>query len=1150
MRTTAFVSSRHALIVACCLVAHGLGAQTPGGAVCLDGIDDFVQPSPIGWLTTLSNVQNSFTIEMWVKPNASRVTTAESVSGLSGTNSQRFAVFPDDANALYLDTNHASAGLSIGTNGISIFERTGTNYFPSPLVYNPFTPLTNWTHVALVYQSRQPRLYVNGTLVRNGITGVKVVHPSLNFGGGGSFGHFAGCIDEVRVWSVTRTGQEISLNRFGHVAVPQANLIGYWRFDELSGTTSTNLADPALNSTLMNGVTREDSGALFRPVATTIGASNVTATTAEIYGEVTPNNSSTLATLRYGLNTSVLTLGVNTNVGSGLVPVPVMASLGGLQPGALYYFRQDASGVTSVTGELLTFQTDPLPPEAFTLAASSITPTSAVLNSSITANGLETTAWFQWGLTTTNLDNISETFAVGGGGVGISVQLPLSNLVAGLNYYYRIFATNELGATNGFLSSFTTPLFTQFTVPLNGLIDGQLAWGDYNGDQRLDLVMTGTDAGSFPRTILLTNSGTSFTTSLSLTGMTESAVGWSDYDGDGDLDLAVAGRSNQSGGARPLALLFHNSGTGFIVTNPFPFSYQSALAWGDYDNDGRQDMLMAGSGDTSTNTWLLRNTPAGFIDVGAPFPGVVKGALAWGDYDNDGWLDVAIAGNHPTGRLFQVWRNVRGSLTNIGADLPGLIDASVAWGDFDNDGLLDLAFTGTSLTNLHCDVWRNTGSGFTHFAALTKVTFGSVSWGDYDNDGWLDLLLTGLASSVPVTDLFRNDGGTNFIKIAKQIAPLTSVQRSSGEWGDFDNDGRLDVAVLGIDGTSVRQIDVWRSHTPLTNTPPGAPSNLVATLLGANSALLTWDAATDAQTPATGLSYNVSIGTTPGGNQVMPSLALSNGFRLVPANGTLRRQPFAIVTNVTWGKGPFYWSVQAVDSALAGGPFAHSVLVGPPDVLTWPASNVGSNSATVNATVNPGNIATVAWFQYGLTPGFGESTSPTNLTGGMPVPISADLTNLFLGATYFFRAVATNLGGVSYGEKFTFTPAVPPEPFTLAADGFTTNFNAAIHGTVSPGGIPTTVFFEYGLTTGYGNTTPVMNVGNGTNAVPVTAALSGLSLGGLYHYRTVSSNALGVTYGPDVTFGVNLIPGDLNFDGEVSLEELNFIIQYYRRLLP
>lgn len=107
-------------------------------------------------------------------------------------------------------------------------------------------------------------------------------------------------------------------------------------------------------------------------------------------------------------------------------------------------------------------------------------------------------------------------------------------------------------------------------------------------------------------------------------------------------------------------------------------------------------------------------------------------------------------------------------------------------------------------------------------------------------------------------------------------------------------------------------------------------------------------------------------------------------------------------------------------------------------------------------------------------------------------------------------AVRTESGGVE--------PA-PPEATTLTADDVAPG-TATLRGRVVPNGATTTVWFEYGLTTDYGMTTPEVDAGGGFSAVSVDAALNGLELLQTYHYRVVAKNEIGTTTGEDESFEV------------------------------
>src|SRR6185369_7154317 len=86
----------------------------------------------------------------------------------------------------------------------------------------------------------------------------------------------------------------------------------------------------------------------------------------------------------------------------------------------------------------------------------------------------------------------------------------------------------------------------------------------------------------------------------------------------------------------------------------------ASVAWGDYDNDGRLDILVSGDAGTFTGGWLTevwRNTGSGFVNINAGLP-AVGGSAVWGDYDNDGRLDILLVGRDSNSQVFgQVWRN-------------------------------------------------------------------------------------------------------------------------------------------------------------------------------------------------------------------------------------------------------------------------------------------------------------------------------------------------------------------------------------------------------------------------------------------------------------------------------------------------------------
>ena len=188
-------------------------------------------------------------------------------------------------------------------------------------------------------------------------------------------------------------------------------------------------------------------------------------------------------------------------------------------------------------------------------------------------------------------------------------------------------------------------------------------------------------------------------------------------------------------------------------------------------------------------------------------------------------------------------------------------------------------------------------------------------------------------------------------------------------------------------------------------------------------------------------------------------------------------------------------------------------------VTTNPATYVASFSATLNGSVDPNGLTTSVYFQYGTTTGYGFTTAPHTKTGNTPQSVSANISGLTASTTYHFRIVATNSAGTWYGRDRTFTtlsatgfPVVTSNPATSIA-----SHSARLNGTVNPHGLSTTVYFQYGRTTSYGNRTPNQTK-TGNNYQNVFANISGLSAHTTYHFRIVATNSVGTRYGRDRTF--------------------------------
>jgi hypothetical protein len=471
-----------------------------------------------------------------------------------------------------------------------------------------------------------------------------------------------------------------------------------------------------------------------------------------------------------------------------------------------------------------------------------------------------------------------------------------------------------------------TPAFEDSGIVLPGTWQGTAAWGDYDGDGDLDIAMTSGYAFS---EIFRNDGGGVFTdVDAGLVTVNAGSVAWGDYDQDGDLDLLLSGSDNDN---LPISRIYRNDGgdtftdidAGLIGLWNF-----LVTTWGDYDNDGDLDALLAGqTGSDESIAKLYRNDGHDtFTDAGVELlrEGEAMFSMAWGDYDNDDDLDMLYSASDvssPSGSVTRVYRNESGAFSDAGILLEGVNQSAVAWGDYDNDGDLDVLLVGWSneLSEV-TRIYRNEGGGvFTNIdAALTNLARNpSAAWGDYDNDGDLDVLLRGCAvwdnhmgfCYHHVTQIYRNDSG----EFAELDVTLPSTSEDAVGWGDYDNDGDLDVLVTGDDATRI-----FRNNTKDANTVPSAPHSLSVSLI--DGVRFEWQAANDVETAAPGLHYALRVGTASGGTDVVAPLATPGGYRQVVEWGNAQHGLSAHVKSLP--PGTYYWSVQAIDGAFAGSAFA------------------------------------------------------------------------------------------------------------------------------------------------------------------------------------------------------------------------------------
>lgn len=495
------------------------------------------------------------------------------------------------------------------------------------------------------------------------------------------------------------------------------------------------------------------------------------------------------------------------------------------------------------------------------------------------------------------------------------------------NYLLKISASLFLILFSFFLVTFSVSgqAFVDINANLTNVSESSAKWGDFDNDQDMDIIISGeTSTGSIITEIYENTNGTFSYVDMNLSGMKKGSLAWGDYDNDGDLDLLVCGNTELQ-----QTLIYNNNEGAFnaIESNIEYAGDYGTASWTDHDNDGDLDVFITGNWSSK----LYKNEGLNaFIATDDEFAMLISSRSSWTDYDYDGDLDLLLTGDTGGGMELYLYINQGEYFEEQALPNMGLSAGSVEWGDYDSDGDQDILIMGFN-NNIepYATIYQNNGNlVFSDtYAGLPPVALGNATWGDFDNDGDLDVAITGKLAGCGVfaASIYENVGNSIFNDIN---TGLTSAERSYISWGDFDNDTDLDIILTGSSYTGGSFTKIYRNDISLPNIFPEAPQNLSIHFEEQN-AVLSWEKAFDAQTPQDALSYNIRIGTSPlDVNSLSPMSDVSTGYRLIPSMGNTSQTNFWKIEGLDEDV-VYYWSVQTVDNAFGTSSFSeeHSFYV-------------------------------------------------------------------------------------------------------------------------------------------------------------------------------------------------------------------------------
>jgi FG-GAP-like repeat len=328
------------------------------------------------------------------------------------------------------------------------------------------------------------------------------------------------------------------------------------------------------------------------------------------------------------------------------------------------------------------------------------------------------------------------------------------------------------------------------TISVGSFPDAIVA-GDFTGDGHLDLAVA--NEGSNTVSVLLGNGDGTFQPQVTYAvGNGPAAIVAGDFTGDGHLDLAVTNE-----GSNTVSVLLGNGDGTFQPQVTYAVgSVPSSIVAGDFTGDGHLDLAVANlfAGNISV---LLGNGDGTFQPQVTYAVGKYPNSIVAGDFTSNGHLDLAVVnsgGSNPTGTVSVLLGNGDGTFQPAVTYAVGSAPSSIVAGDFTGDGHLDLAVANLFAGTISVLLGNGDGTFQSQVTyAMPASSEGTLVAGDFTGDGHLDLAVAGGGGVISV--LLGAGDGTFPTRVTSYAGGLTGADGGISVAGDFNGDGRLDLAV-------------------------------------------------------------------------------------------------------------------------------------------------------------------------------------------------------------------------------------------------------------------------------------------------------------------------------------------------------------------